>query len=97
MERLSELRAAPCRSGHSVASRTWTRKSVEQVCKGSSVLDHRKVSGWHLDRLDSQQLARDESLPFRCEELVVPRENQRRRDSGMLGERIVPCRRGAGS
>jgi hypothetical protein len=55
------------------------------------------VSGGNLDRLGSEQLTRDESLPFRREELIVAREDQRRRDFGMFGQWILPDRNGSGS
>lgn len=65
---------------------------VEQLGEPFRVLHHREVTAGDLDRLDAEQFARDESFPVGREELVIRRVDERSREIGMLGERIVPDR-----
>ena len=37
---------------------------VEQRCEGCGILEHREVAAGDLDRLDVQELLRDELLPL---------------------------------
>ena len=74
----TERRRQPAPGRHQVGSPTSGARWIEEVRERVRSLDHREVTARELDRLHSEQFARDESLPLRREELVAGGVDQRR-------------------
>ena len=72
-------------------------EAIEEIGERRRSLDHREVTPRQLDWLHAEKLAAEESFPFRVEELVLGRVDERRGEIGMGAQRVGPSRRGSGA